>query len=154
MKKLTQISMLMLGLMLVFTGCDAAKDAASGMADKAGGMAGDMAEKGMDMAGIDFGGFDIGGLKEKFTGVTDGFSDVNAENVDGLTEKISGLGDSVDEMGEAELGAPAKTAVGGLISAFKGTVTKAMEGISDEGVLGKLKPAVDGLMEKLDAFAG
>lgn len=150
MKKLTQITMLLLGLMLVFTGCDAAKDAASGMADKAG----DMAEKGMDMAGIDFGDFDMAGLKEKFTGVTEGFSDVNAENVDGLTDKISGLGESVDAMGEAELGAPAKTFVGGLISKFKETVTSSMEGISDEGVLGKLKPAVDGLMEKLDAFAG
>lgn len=150
MKKLTQISFLMLGLMVAMTGCDAAKDAASQAGDAVGAAAGGA----MDLSGVDFGGFDMAGLQEKFTGVTDGFKDVSAENVDGLTEKISGLGESVDAMGAAELGAPAKTAAGTVIAAFKTAVTKAMDGISDEGILGKLKPAVDGLMEKLDAFTG
>jgi hypothetical protein len=143
MKKITQISMLLLGLMVVFTGCDAATEVANKAKDSVG-----------DMANIDFGDFDMAGLKEKFTGVTDGFKDVTAENVDGLTSKISDLGTSVEEMGETDLGAPAKTAVGTVIATFKAAVTKAMEGISDEGILGKLKPAVDGLMEKLDGFAG
>jgi len=174
MKKLTQISLLMAGLMVVFAGCEAAKDAASNMADKAGEMAGDAAGKagemagGMadkagdmaggsgdklgDMAGIDFGGFDVAGMKEKFSGVTDGFKDVSADNVDGLTSKISDLGGSIDGMGIGDLSGPAKTAAGGMISAFSGAVETAMSGISDEGILSKLKPAVAGLMEKLQAF--
>ena len=144
MKKLTQISVLALGLMVVFIGCDAAQDAAMQAKDAASGMA--------DMADIDFGGFDMAGLQEKFTGVTDGFKDVTADNVDGLTSKISDLSGSVDGMGIDNLTGPAKTAAGGVISTFKGAVETAMEGISDEGILGKLKPAVDALMEKLSAF--
>ena len=146
MKKLTQISVLLLGLMVVFTGCDAAREVANKAKDSAGEMA--------DMANMDFGSFDMAGLKEKITGVTSGFSDVTAENVDGLTSKISDLGGSVEEMGQAELGGPAKTMAAGVITKLKEAVTSAMEGISDEGILGKLKPAVDGLMEKLDAFTG
>lgn len=150
MKRLTQISVLLLGLMVIFAGCDAAKDAvdATGMADKAS----EMADKAKEMANIDFGDFDMAGMKEKFTGVTDGFKDVTADNVDGLTSKISDLGDSMGGMGIESLPAPAKTAVGGMISTFGETITNAMSGISDEGILGKLKPAVDALMEKMSAF--
>ena len=67
MKKLTQISVLLLGLMVAFTGCDAAKEAAN-----------DAKGKAADMAKIDFGGFDMKGLQGKFTGITDGFKDVTA----------------------------------------------------------------------------
>ena len=141
MKKLTQISVLLLGLMVVFAGCDAATEMANKAKDSAA-----------DMAGIDFGSFDMAGLQEKFTGVTDGLKDVSAENVDGLTSKMSELGDSVEGMGVADLPAPAKAAAGGVVATFKTAVTTAMESISDEGVLGKLKPAVEGLMEKLSAF--
>ena len=144
MKQLTQISFLMLALMVVFTGCDAAQ----GVADKAGDMAGGMA----DMANIDFGDFDIKGTQEKFTGITDGFKGVNADNVDGLTGKIDDLSGSMDGMGLDKLPGPAKTAVGGMMTKFCETVESAMGNISDEGVLGKLKPAVDGLMEKMKAF--
>ena len=146
MKKFTQISAMLLGLMVLFTGCDVAKDVANKAKDSAGEMA--------DMANLDFGSFDMAGLKEKITGVTEGFSDVTAENVDGLTSKISELGGSVEEMGQAELGGPAKTMAAGVITKFKDVVSSAMEEISDESVLGKLKPAVDGLMEKLNAFTG
>ncbi len=150
MKKLTQISVMLLASMVIFTGCDAAKDVANKAADSAGDMASGVA----DMANIDFGGFDVAGLKEKITGVTEGFSDVTAENVDGLTSKISDLGGSVEKMGEADLGARAKTAVSGILSKLKDAINSAMEGISDEGVLGKLKPAVEALMEKVNAFTG
>ncbi len=138
------MGLLLLSLMVVFAGCDAAKDAAMQAKEKAAGMA--------DMANIDFGSFDISGLKEKITSVTDGFKDVTAENVDGLTSKISDLSGSVGDMGIGELAGPAKTAVSGMISQFSSAVTTALEGISDEGILGKLKPAVEGLMEKLKSL--
>lgn len=141
MKKLSQISLLLVALMVAFTGCDAAKEAANEAKDKAA-----------DMANVDLGGFDMDGLNEKFTGVTDGFKDVTADNVDGLTSKISDISGSMDGMGIDKLPAPAKTMVSGVISKFGDTITSAMSGISDEGILGKLKPAVDGLMEKINAL--
>jgi len=141
MKNLTKISMLLMGMMLVFTGCDAAKEAANQAKDKA-----------VDMASVDFGGFDMSGLQEKFTGVTDGFKDVTAENVDGLSSKITDLEGSIDGMGIDKLTGPAKTAAGGVIAKFSAAVSAAMDGISDEGILAKLKPVVESLMEKLKAF--
>ena len=141
MKKLTQFSLLLLALMVAFTGCDAAKEAANDAKDKAA-----------DMANIDFGDFDMKGLQEKFTGITDGFKDVTAGNVDGLTSKISDLSGSMDSMGLDKLTGPAKTAVGGVISKFADAIKSAMDGISDEGILGKLKPVVEALMEKINAF--
>jgi len=145
MKTLTQISLLLLALMVVSVGCDAAKEAANEAKEGAAGLA--------DMANIDFGDFDITGTKEKFDGITDGLKDVTADNVDGLTSKISGLTESMDGMGIDKLTGPAKTAFGTVISKFGDTIKSAMEGISDEGVLGKLKPVVDALLEKIGAFA-
>ncbi|MFK7768719.1 MAG: hypothetical protein AB8B55_15975 [Mariniblastus sp.] len=145
MKKLTQISVMLVALMVAFTGCDAAKDAVTDAKDKAAGMA--------DMANLEgLGDFDLKGVQEKFAGITDGFKDVTADNVDGLTSKISDLSGSMDSMGLDKLTGPAKTAVGGVISKFGEAVKTAMGGISDEGILGKLKPVVDGLMEKINAF--
>lgn len=145
MKKLTQISLLLVAAMVAFTGCDAAQEAVNNAKDKAGEMAG-------DMAGVDFGDFDMAAAQEKFTGITEGFKDVTAENVDGLTSKISDLSGSMDSMGLDKLTGPAKTAVSGALTQFSTAIKTAMEGISDEGILGKLKPVVEGLMEKINAF--
>jgi len=145
MKTLIQISYLFLALMVVSTGCDAAKEAADSAKEKAAGVA--------DMANIDFGDFDMTGLNEKFAGITDGFKGgVTADNVDGLTSKISGLTDSMDGMGIDKLTGPVKTAVGGVMATFVDAVKAAMGGISDDGILGKLKPVVDALMEKVNSF--
>lgn len=148
MKKLTPISLLLLGLMVAFAGCDAAKD----QVDKAKDAGADMADSAKNMANIDFGDFDMTGLQDKFTGITDGFKDVTADNVDGLTSRISDLGGSIDSMGIGNLPGPAKTAVTGAISKFVDAIKSAMGGITDEGILGKLKPAVDALMGKLNAL--
>jgi len=141
MKQLTSISLLLLAVTIALTGCNAATDVANKAKDQAA-----------DLANIDFGDFDMKGVQEKFTGITDGFKDVTADNVDGLTSKISGLTDSMDGMGIDKLTGPAKTAVGGALTKFVDAVKAAMGGISDEGILGKLKPVVDALMEKVSAF--
>jgi hypothetical protein len=141
MKKLTQISLLLLAMMVAFTGCDAAKKAASDAGDKAA-----------EMANVDMGDFDMEGLKGKLAGITDGFKDVTADNVDGLTSKISDLSGSMDGLGIDKLPDAAKGVVGGVISKFGDTIKAAMEGISDEGILGKLKPVVEALMEKINAL--
>ncbi|QEG22209.1 hypothetical protein [Mariniblastus fucicola] len=141
MKKLTQLSLLLVALMVAFTGCDAAKEAANDAKDKA-----------VDMASIDFGDFDMDGLQEKFTGITDGFKDVTADSAEGLSTKISDLSGSIEGMGIDKLTGPAKTAVSGVLSKFGAAVKAAMENISDEGILAKLKPVVEALMEKLNAY--
>jgi len=141
MKKMSQISLLLVALMIAFTGCDAAKKAADDAKDKAS-----------DMANIDFGDFDMKGLQSKFSGITDGFKDVTADNVDGLTSKISDLSGSMDSMGIDKLTGPAKKFAGGAMSKFGDAIKTAMAGISDEGILGKLKPVVEGLMNKINAF--
>lgn len=139
MKKLTQISVLLLGLMIVFTGCDSAKKAADEAKDKAKEMA-------------ELGDFDMKGLQDKFAGITDGFKDVSADNVDGLTSKITDLTGSLDGMGIGNLKGVAKTTVVEAIKKFGGTIESAMEGISDEGILGKLKPVVKALMDKVKSY--
>ncbi len=148
MRKLTQMSMLLLGVIVAFAGCDAAKE----QMDKAKDAGSGMVEGAQDLANIDFGDFDMKGLQDQFTGITDGFKDVSADNVDGLTSKISGLTGSLDGMGIGNLTGPAKAAAGGVISKFIDAITSAMSGITDEGILGKLKPVVDPLLEKLNAF--
>ena len=148
MRLLTQTSLLLLGLIVAFIGCDAAKETADQAKDAGAGMV----EGAKDLADIDFGDFDMKGLQEKFTGITDGFKDVSADNVDGLTSKLSDLGGSIDSMGIGNLTGPAKTAVDTAISKFVDAIKSAMDGISDEGILAKLKPVVESLMEKLSAF--
>lgn len=127
--------------MVAFTGCDTAEKAVNEAKDKAA-----------DLANIDFGDFNLQSLQDKFAGITDGFKNVTTDNVDGLTSKISELSGSIDGMGIDKLAGPAKTAVSGLISTFGDAIKSAMGGISDEGLLAKLKPVVDILLEKLGAF--
>ncbi len=141
MKNLTQISLMLLALMVAFTGCDAAKEAATDAKDSVA-----------DFANVDFGDFDMKGLQGKLTGITNGFKDVTADNVDGLTSKISDLGGSLEGMGIDKLTGPAKTAVSGVVSKFVDAVKAAMGGISDEDILSKLKPVIEALMEKVSAF--
>ena len=134
--------------MIAFAGCDAAKESA----DQAKNAGAGMVEGAKDLANIDFGDFDMKGMQEKLSGITEGFKDVTADNVDGLTTKVSDLGGSIESLGIGNLTGPAKTAVDVAISKFVETVKGAMTGISDEGILSKLKPVVDQLMEKLNAL--
>ena len=147
MKILTQTSLLLLGLIFAFAGCEEAKESMEQAKEAGAGMVEDV----KDMANIDFGDFDIKGLQEQFAGITEGFKDISADSVDGLTSKLSELGSSIDGMGIGDLTGPAKTAVEGLISKFVEAVRTAMDGISEENILSQLKPAVDALMEKLKA---
>ena len=141
MKNLSRIALLLLTFTVVFAGCDAAKEAANKAKDGVGGM-----------AGMDFGGFDMNAMKEKLTGIKDGFKDVTPENADGLAEDINDVSGDLEEVDAEKLPAPAKTAVSGMLTKFSDTVQTAMDGISDESILAKLKPAVEGLMEKINAF--
>ena len=166
MKKFTLTCMFFSGLSIALIGCDAAQETVeqakdtAGQAQDAGGLmlekgkkaGADMVESAKDLANIDFGDFDMKGLTEQLAGITDGFKDITAENIDGLTSKISDFSGSVEGMGIGDLTGPAKTAVDAAIAKFIDAVKGAMEGISDESLLSKLKPVVDQLMEKLGQF--
>ena len=105
-----------------------------------------------DLTNMDFGDFDMSGMQEKFTGITDGFQNVTAESAQGLAGKITDLTGSIDGMGLDNLTGPAKSAAGGVIGKFVETIQGALGGISDDGIMGMLKPAVESLIEKLNAF--
>lgn len=145
MKHLSLTSLLLVALLFVFTGCDTAKEAAKDATAAA-------KDKVADLADIDFGDFDMKGMQEKLTGITDGFKDISADSVDGLTSKITDFSGALDGMGIDKLAGPAKAAVAGVIAKFVETIKSAMGGITDEGIMSKLKPVVDTLMEKVSAF--
>lgn len=101
---------------------------------------------------INFGSFDMKGLQEKFTGITDGFKDVTVDNASGLATKISDLTGSIGDMGLDNLTGPAKEAASGAVGKFVDSITSALKGITDDGILGILKPVVDALISRLDPF--
>ena len=140
--------LLVLLLSISLIGCDAAKEVGDKVADGAN----EAVENVKEMADIDFGDFDMSGLKDKFSSITDGFKDVTADNAGDLASKISGLTGALDGFGIGDLTGGAKTAVGTAISTFADSITKAMEGISDDGILSKIKPVVEALVEKLNSF--
>ena len=148
MKKLTQNSLLLMAMMVAFAGCDAAKEAGSNMANKAGEMAG----KAGDMANMDFGDFNMESMKEKLTEVTTGLSNVTEENADEVAAKVNELNEDVGEVDTASLPAPAKTMVSGMMTKFADKIQTAMDGIDDANILSKLKPAVEPLLEKLKSM--
>jgi hypothetical protein len=133
-------------------------DGVKGAADGIGGAMSGMSIPGLEIPeGADFGDLGMGGLKDlsgKFTGITDGFKNVTADNASGLADKIKGLTGSIDGMGLANLPESGKGVVGGMIGKFIKTINDAMGGISDDGILGILKPVVKGLMDKLNPLAG
>lgn len=105
-----------------------------------------------DLSDIDFGDFDMGGLKDKFAGITDGFKNVTADNADDLATKIKDLTGSVDSMGFDALTGPAKKAAGGVVGAFIDQINAAVDKISDDGIMGLIKPLVKTLVAKLENF--
>ncbi len=97
-------------------------------------------------------GLDLAKLKEQFQGITEGISNLTAENANAVVEKISSLTSSLGEMGLEKLDAAKLGMLKPVINAFKTTVNEKMATISDESVLGKIKPAVNAMMEKLNSI--
>lgn len=135
--KTTAYLLLLIVMPVALIGCNGAQDAIDGA---------------KDMANIDFGDFDMDGLKDKMASVTSGLKDVTADNVDGVTEKISGLSSTLGSMDFSKLSGPAKTAVNTALNKFVDTIKSAMDNISDDSVLAKLKPVVEPLMEKIKSM--
>jgi len=142
-----------------------AGDAAGKLADGAGdmaGKAGDMAKGAMggfempSFDGVDFPqGFDINGVKDQFSGISEGLGSVTMENAGDLKSKIEGLTGSIDGMGIGDLTGPAKSATGGMIGSFVKTLQGFLTGGGvDGGIMDMLKPAIEALIGKLNPFSG
>ena len=142
MKKLTQLTLLSLVLVVAFAGCDAAQNAASNAAGSV-----------TDMADMEIGGMKMSDLKEKITGISKGFTGVTEESADDLKDKIADFDSTVEGIDVDELSAPAKTAATGMMSGFASTLEGLMAKVP-EPIKAKLEPAVTPLMEKLKAFGG
>jgi len=131
---------------------DAISDTVAGAADTVTGAMPSFEMPSFD--GVDFPeGFDISGVKDQFTGITDGLKGVTMENAGDLKTKIEGLSGAVGNMGLGDLTGPAKTATGGMIGGFIETLKGAMGGM-EGGILDMLKPAIEALIQKLNPFAG
>ena len=138
MKNLSLLCLFAVTLMFSFAGCGAGTETVGGAIENL-----------TDLSKFEFGGIKGDELQDKFAGVVGGLKDVNADNVDDVTEKITELDTTLEGVDTESLPAPAKTALGGFVKTFSEKLEKAMGGISDEGILGKLKPAVEPLMAKL-----
>ncbi|MEL7500293.1 MAG: DUF937 domain-containing protein [Planctomycetota bacterium] len=111
---------------------------------------------GMDLDGLDLSPLGATGTKltKGFSDITSGFEGLNDSGEDGaqkLSETITNFSGSVGEMGLGDLPAAGKTAASSLIGKFIETI-KSLLGNQSEAIQQILKPAVDGLLEKLSPF--
>ncbi|MEM7456779.1 MAG: DUF937 domain-containing protein [Planctomycetota bacterium] len=109
-----------------------------------------------DIVGLDFGDaqlgdFDLQGLKDQFSGISEGFDDVNMDNAQGLADKITGLTDGLEGMGFDGLPDIAKGTMGTMIDGFRGNIEGKLGSVSEQGILDILKPVLEKLWE---AFNG
>ena len=93
--------------------------------------------------------FELSALSDQLGDITTAFEGVNADNAGALAEKISNLTKSFGEMGIDKLDGAAKESATTAIGKFKDAVTNSMQAITDEGILGTLKPVIEKLLETI-----
>ena len=144
-------------------GVSATGDAIKGGVGAAGeGISG--AASGIEMPGFDASNFNMDALGEagpKLTSgmqnVSSGFQNVITENsedaANGLAGTINGFKDSLGDMNIGEMAGPAKSTATGMLGKFAGSLEALMEKVP-EALRGIIRPAVDGLIEKINSFGG
>ena len=130
---------------------DLADESSNGIGNMAGGMV-----PGMDLQGLNLDA--LGANKEKLMepiqGITSDFSGLATGGEDAaadLAGKISGFGTTLEGMEIDQMGAAQKTAVGGVLGQFS-TVLEGLVAKVPAPLQGIIKPAVDGLMQKISSF--
>ena len=119
---------------------------------------------GLELPGFDASNFNLDALGDagpKLTSgmrnVSSGFQDVITNNTEeaasGLAGTINGFKDSLGDMNIGEMAGPAKTTATGMLSKFADSLEALMEKVP-EALRGIIRPAVDGLIEKINSFAG
>lgn len=138
---------------------DAMKDGVGSIGDGVSGVMG-----GMEMPGFDASNFNLDVLGEAGPKLTNGISEINSgfknvisenseEAANGLAGTINGFKDSLGDLNIGEMAAPAKTAATGMLGSLTGSIETLMEKVP-ESLRAIIRPAVDGLMEKISAIAG
>jgi len=138
---------------------DAINDGVGAVGDGISGAVGGLKMPGMDLEGINMDA--LGDTGPKLTsGIKDiqsGFQNVVSENseeaANGLVGTIDGFKDSLGDMNIGEMAAPAKSSATNLLGQFSGALEGLMEKVP-EALRSIIRPAVDGLIEKISSFAG
>ena len=154
------------GVNSVATGAgDLANGAKEGMGNMANsareGMGNLAGSAGAMIPGMNFDGVNLdvlGDNKEKLMdpikGITDGFTGLAAGGEDAATDlanDISGFGTTLEGMGIGDMAAPQKAAVGGILGQFSGVLEGLIAKVPAP-LQGIVKPAVDGLLQKISSF--
>lgn len=136
---------------------DAIKDGVDAAADSVTGAA-----SGLKVPGLDFSEVDMDALGDAGPELTDGMKDITSgfENVvanptedaaDSLAGKINGFRDSLGDINIGDMAAPAKASATGLLGQFVTTLETLMAKVP-EALQGIVRPAVDGLIEKINSL--
>lgn len=138
---------------LVMSGCsnqeELKKEAQKDLDEIGGDLIVEMPDAGDAKQVAESAGLDLAKLKEQFSGITSGFADLTAENASNLTKKLSDLSKSFESMGLDKLDASKLAMLKPVVAGFKKSLEEKVAAISDEGIMGKIKPAVTSLMDKL-----
>ena len=112
---------------------------------------------------MDLSGFDLGALGDNGPKLTQGMSDISTgfqglatggeEAATGLADTITGFGNSVGDMNIGQMDGPAKSAATGILGQFSGVLEGLMSKVP-ESLQGIVRPAVDGLVQKISGFGG
>jgi hypothetical protein len=140
-------------------GADSIGDGISGAVGGIGGAIG-----GLEMPDLNVGNFNLDALGEAGPKLTSGINDVRSgfqnvitenteEAANGLAGTINGFKDSLGDLNIGEMAAPAKTAASGMLNQFSTTIDALMEKLP-EALQGIVRPAVDGLIEQINAITG
>lgn len=142
---------------------DAIKDGAGSVGDSIGDkVSGAMGS--MEIPGFDASQFNLGALGEAGPKLTSGISEINSgfQNVisekseaaaNGLAGTINGFKDSLGDLNIGEMAAPAKTAATGMLGSLTTTIESLMDKVP-ESLQSIVRPAVEGLIEKINSIAG
>ena len=119
---------------------------------------------GLEMPGFDVGDFNVDALGDAGPVLTRGMQDVNSgfqnvitdnseEAANGLAGTINGFKDTLGDLNFSEMAGPAKTTATGMLGKFASSLEALMEKVP-EALRGIIRPAVDGLIEKINSFGG
>ncbi len=142
---------------------DGVTDAAGAVSDGVSGAVGGLEMPKLELPGMDLSGFDMGVLGDNGPKLTQGMTDISTgfqglatggeEAANGLVGKLSGFGDTIGNMNIGDMDGPAKSAATGILGQFSGVLEGLLSKVP-ESLQGIVRPAVEGLIEKISGLAG
>ena len=102
---------------------------------------------------LDIGDFNVEAMEESFAQITDGFVDLNADNVGEFVDTINGLTESIPDMGLDKLSDNAAMPVNQFLTGFSGNVREKMGQIDDDNISEQVDPALTAMWDKLKEYS-